>query len=671
MRLRRLGVSAIVLAVLCACGQAAASQPGAPAAWGAAKAKKHGAVRCRRGQARLHAGRRAMCVPNRLPAVLAPPQAVLVSTALGLSLGDTRDRHGRRAPSFARLLRRIGPHAAPRLKTAIARGLARGEVLLRHGLPAPDSPAGSPIAFAARNCVGLDPARVKDEFDKAPPDAKQSFQEEYDKAVKGSTFKSGDLSASLDIGSGAIKLGLDDKTKGTTVELTIRSCGEDGLQLDACPTAEGKVKGEDHVEFELGAKVREGPKLVFSRTFKFTGRTTIEAQTGDDGKLDHYDIKHIYELDANFGGGTKEPFGPVSIAISYIGEARIDMRSPGAKPPPAIVDVRAVAAGTDPAAVIASEIKLAKESQQTADQEFSAEVTKTTKRLRAAETNWRTPNNCASLHFEPPARSIRLKKGQAGSFQTRLDAKPGGSPAAASWVISKQQNATFTPAGGEPNPLSSSYTVTKAGGVYVEVTVKGTSKAGVAEAVWEQPTEGLETISGSFTGFIHNHGETFEWSGTATFKRLALPGEPEGPETFLLAAGEATVTASGTPLGFQCTQTGTQTLPLSHFGVWGIVPKGENFEYRFVAEFEQPATMDVDYVACKNEGEGGPREVSLLPAALQSGHVTVESGLLGIPKISFTENTKISADGHTFIESASEEPTPGETVAWAWQMTGS
>ncbi len=172
-------------------------------------------------------------------------------------------------------------------------------------------------------------------------------------------------------------------------------------------------------------------------------------------------------------------------------------------------------AGVDPAERIAAEIKVAHEAQAQADKEFADEIQKATTQLRTQEGVWLAPNKCASVHFEPVSESLKLKKGQTGTFKARTEASGGGAPASASWTLGAQENATFTPGGSEGNPLSTSYSVTDAGkGLLVSATLKATSKAGVAEDTWKQKTESLvETITGSFSGHDRTRRRTARMVG--------------------------------------------------------------------------------------------------------------------------------------------------------------
>lgn len=440
--------------------------------------------------------------------------------------------------------------------------------------------------------------------------------------------------------------------------MSIRTCGGEGMHIDDCPTADGKVEGHDKTELEVAFKVTEGSKLVLSQSFKSGVETTIKAQTGDDGKLDSYDIKHVYELSGTFGGG-KTPFGPITVDTTYIGEAHIDMRSGSQQAPPAIVDVMTSMAGVDPAERIAVEIELAHKAQAEADKEFSAEVEKATKNLRGKEAGWLHPNHCAQVQFEPSSESLKLKKGQTGTVKSRTEAKGGGTPAKASWTLGAQQNATFTPSGSEGNPLSTSYDVTEAGpGKVVSATFKATSKAGVAEGVWKQKTEALiRTVTGTFAGHDEREGEVLDWSGSATF--ALIPGSPEGASHLEQTSSEVTVTVSGTAGG--CTVAGKERVPTfekSFVDVLGEATPGVGYDVDIPFGF--PGTINVLFSNCPPKGESHPGTVSLPGQAALSGDIHFGPAAF----------IKTSPDGTTFAGSAVAEESE-EDLSWEWSFKGS
>jgi hypothetical protein len=655
-------VLACLLALTFAClpqtaGAQSAHTPRTAAATHADAAKKHKrkpkhskpkpAAHCKLGQARVQAGKRTFCVHNALPVAHSTPQAATAITALHLGIGKTRDRRGRRSKSLSQLLGRVGPHAYADLEKAVSIGISKGE---RLQLGNAQAARAATIGRSAESGSGCGPGVN----------------------YVGGSSKVDEANVSLDIENGALKLGIDLKGKGIDVSVKLRSCGDGAINVDSCPTAEGKVEGHGQAELEASFKVSEGSTVVMAQAFKFSGETTIKAQTGDDGKLDYYDIKHIYTMVGSFGG-SKAKFGPLTVNTTYIGEAHIDMHSGGA-PPPAQVDVMVSMAGADPAERIAAEIKVAHEMQAGADKEFAAEVEKATKQLKAQEGFWLTPNKCASVQFEPASETLTLTKRQTGTVKSRTEAKGGGTPQKATWTLSAQQNATFTPGGSEGNPLSTSYNVTNAGkGLIVSATFKATSKAGVAEATWKQKTaQLLKTISGTFTGRIENQGSLIQWTGTATFERVEIGGDPEAASTFRLSSGQAEVTASGFYVGAECKQSGKTEVGLQALAaLWTVEREGESFNYQFNAPFDPTAMVPVTLSSCNpiNGLEGTETQLALHATALQSGEVRVSGSTPETGKVKISIN-QISPDGLAFEGSASEE-SGGEKYSWSWSFKGS
>lgn len=667
-RLRWVAVAATI-AVACGLGAATASaSPNGAAHSSAAATKKtrkppkRKPVHCKRGQARLRIGKRTICVTHSLPTTSLTPQAVAVNTALSLGVGRTRDRRGRRSQSLAKLLQRV-PSARPSLEKAIAIGLARGEKLALGQAHAAGATTASRAFASSAECSPAAIEQARKELEEAPPSVKEQGAREIREAESGKSAKVGDAELSLGIESGAVKLGIDIKAKGVSVQVSIRSCGEGGLQVDPCPTAEGKVEGHGHAELEAAFKVSEGAKVLMAQRLEFSGETTVKAQTGDDGKLDYYDIKHLYSLVGSFGG-SKAAFGPITVDTTYIGEAHIDMRAGNQQAPPAQVDVMMSMAGVDPAERIAAEIKVAREAQADADKEFSAEVGKATKRLRDQEGHWLKPNECASMHFEPASETLKLHKGQSGTVKSRTEAKGGGAPATSTWTSSAEQNASFTPGGSEGNALSTSYDVTNAGkGLVVSATLEATSKAGVAEGTWKQKTENvIQTMTGTFTGRDEREGELLEWSGTATFSRI--PASPEGTSILEPVASEVTVTASGVaPTG--CSQSGTEQVPVFAQSPFTVLGEGApGVMYDIDVPFAYPGLMNVTFSGCPPHGEGdGPGTTSLPGEALLTGDF-----LTGGPSALLQTST----DGVSFAGSASGVGNePGEMLHWTWSMTAS
>jgi hypothetical protein len=632
-------------------------------------------VSCKPGQARLVVGKRTICTKDSLPNTTSTPPVAQAAIVLGFDLSHLPDRHGRHAKSFSALARRAGPHTMQRIEQTVASGIARAEALeLAEALGRPTAQAQqAPLASAAttEKCRGADElARMKKEYDDASPAEKAEADKTIADAQSAASTKSGDIDASLDLLSGAAKFGINIKEKGIRIEIGLRMCGDkNSLEIDSCPTAQGKLKGHDVNELAAFIKVTEGSKLLTIQDFKLTGETTIEAETGDDAKLDHFDIKHLYRSLATVGGA-KQGYGPITIDTTYIGEARIDMRSSGGSLPPAVVDVMASGSGIEAGSRIAEEIKIAHDAQTEADKVFAAEVKLATDKLRAHEAAWMEANKCAQMKFEPASETLKLNKGQSGTFKSTIEANAGGVPPAATWTLSAQQNASFTPTGGSANPLSTSYNVTNAGkGLVVSTVVKATSKAGVAEGTWKQKTtQALKTISGTFTGRIEYLGSLMEWTGTATFERKDVPGtDPEVASVFQLTSGQAEVTASGAFVGADCTQSGKATIALQPLGLWTLEQKNESFKYEIIAAWEPTELVPVTLSNCSPASLDGTQEELVMQApAIQSGHVDTS----GDPSKAAAAIEQSSPDGLTFEGSASEESLE-ENYSWNWSFKGS
>lgn len=682
----RAGLGGLLCALALLGALALALSTGAAPAHAAPRKGRHGhhrkkkaparVTRCPAGQALVRVGKQSFCAAATLPATgNASPAAAAASGALRFEPGKLQDKRRRHAASLAHLLGRRGSKTLKNIEAAIAQGIAKGEAL---ALPVPGRAHAAGVGTrttaraASAGCGTSLEAEAQREFDEAPQAEKEKGLRERAEAEKSSSFSDGEVQAKVDLERGAIELGIDVKDQGIHIALDLSLCSErNSFKLASCPTAQGAVEGHDEHALEFGMRVTRGKETLLAQSFKLSGETTIKAQTGDDGKLDYFEIKHLDRTQVTLGG-SKQRFGPVSLDVAYIGEARIDMRAGGGEPPKPDVAVTMSAAGLDPHERIAVEIELARKFQKAADESFAAEIEKVTKALRGKESIWLEPNKCAQIHFEPDSEALTLQKGASGTFKSRADAKGGGSPPIATWTASAQQNASFSPGGGEGNPLTSNYTVTNAGkGVLVSETLKAVSKAGVAEATWKQKTAKLiGTIAGSFSGRYERTSpegaEVFEWSGTATFQRTEAGGNPEAASAFKLLSGEATVTASGAKIGTGCQQTGSGQLPLSVNSVWATeAGSGESVAYQIIAPFEFPASVTVTWVKCAeptNEGQTEP--VPIQPAALQSG-----------PAIGGS-TSQTSPDGVAFSGSASAAGAangldPEESESWSWSFKGS
>jgi hypothetical protein len=663
-RVAAVATIAIVLGIGAPTALAAARHDPASSSARKHKPAKH-VVKCASGQAQLRIGKRVICMHERLPPTTLQPQQAAVANAFAFALGPSRrDRRHHRGKSFAKLLQRLGPNARKKAEQAVLIGLQKGELLLLGSTGAAKA-ASRRTAFAADSCSDADLLEeLRKKYDSLSPEEKATVADEIAKLEAKGSFKDGDGTATLDIGAGGIKFGLEIKGKGIRVSFSVRQCGGQAIKTSGCPTADGKVEGEGRSEFEFKLKAYEGDKLVVSQGLRSTANTTIKAQVGDDAQLDGYDIKHVYETTGTFGG-SKTTFGPITVNYTYIGEAHVDLRTGGGAPPPAVVDVRLAAAGADPRELIAVEIEMAHKAQAEADKEFSATIDKATSALREDETNWRKPKACAKLVFEPGNDKRTVAKGESNTFKSTTEAAGGGAPAAVKWAISAPANATFTPSGGAGNPLTTSYHDTNAGkDVYVEATVTATSKAGVAEERWREKTgEPLTTLTGTFTGRSDNKGEVFEWTGTATLKHIDL-GTIEVSRAFELVSGEAKVVASGPAIGTGCEQKGSEILAISPASTWAVENQEAPFAYQMVLPFNFPGGINTTWTNCSEPANNGVASFGSIPtAALRSGEISAKEP-------DPTALTKHTSDLYVYEGSTSATGPDGETLEWTWSFKG-
>jgi hypothetical protein len=294
--------------------------------------------------------------------------------------------------------------------------------------------------------------------------------------------------------------------------------------------------------------------------------------------------------------------------------------------------------------------------------DFATFVGKTRDEYRSRENKWQTAGTCATLTANPVKNTITVHPGDTDKFSAQVVAVNGGGTASkARWTLSGPVNATFSPISSNDAQPSFSYTVTsQPSGSIMSVLVHATSTAGVAEDTWYQPLEKpLNTITGTFTGHATDAGVIYNWTGTATFKRVDAGTPIPGPGgLFQLVSGQATVAVSGSEIGSGCDQTGTSTIGLFAQSPWSVGGNDSPFTYSIVAPFnpDPPQATNVD---CSNPQQNGtPAGLgSMAPAALQSG----DTGSL----------QQTTNDLYTYSGSANAPgPDPETITTWSWSFTG-
>jgi hypothetical protein len=619
----RKGFPAIALALLAVL----VSLLAVPATAGA-KGDAHKHKKCKGGKVAVTINGRAKCMPlsKALPRPKEADQTLLsVRQALGTELKGLRNRHGRKVPSAKGLL---GPKGVHNLETVIKKGLALAEHLQSARSSALSSVA-PPIATASAGCGG------------GPAGGPVSGK-----------FKGDGFSASVDLTNGNIGMAVDGGPNGLRVEFNLTVCNLDhgGFKLPGCPDAEGRLEGSDESLVAMDLKVFEGGTLVLGQRFSFSGVTKIEpVQVSDEAKLEYFEIDHTYREQASISG--------VSLDFTYHGHARVTY--PGASYDPTATDIEArvsVEGIDDQEEARNYEFDASLQAKPKADQIFAAEVDKVIKKLVGTEANWMDPNHCAKITVSPESNSLKpLKKAQKGTFQAQVSAAPGGSPSGANWSLLQQRNGSFTPSTAHANPATFNYAVTSVGdAVFIEVTVKAVSDAGVAERSWIQPTEPDEInhITGTFTVTTNVEGSIVEWSGEATYDRLT-PGLSGAMGVYTLSSGTATGVFSGVWGGGPgCEWEGTKTYPLQK-------------ENAVTALEVSPGSLEPPYTYT-------------IEATVRGGdpHGIKVKGCEGADEweapidMDLHTDQQVSDDGIHFKGASTESPGPGYTIEQTWDFQG-
>ena len=226
-----------------------------------------------------------------------------------------------------------------------------------------------------------------------------------------------------------------------------------------------------------------------------------------------------------------------------------------------------------------------------------------------------------------------MERDQSGGFTAQIDSKKGGKPAGAKWTLAGSQNATAGPARALANPASFSYKVTNAGpGVEVQVTLRATSRAGVAERTWTQPTKEppppppppAEIFGGTFSGTANYSPSsldiTAQWSGAAKWKQdppIQLPAQQVAFYSYKLISGSMTYSFTGSSndchvagsgpidMGAQFDLTTASSLILWDDG---------QHSYQMVLPAPMFASVDGETSECKDAEDNG-EDFDWIPAA--------------------------------------------------------
>jgi len=556
---------------------------------------------------------RKRCVP--LKAALprprrADPALLAAKAAFSLDPGRLRDRRGRRVVPAGKLL------GAKRIRTAegaIKQGLVMlGRMRADTALGSRLSPAGaSSIAMAsAQGCAGQakNPSRTGE-------------------------FKGKGFDAKVDVGKGAAEIGIDLGEGGVRAEIDFGLCekGDDLFKAPDCPAADGTLEASDEHHFYLNMRISKHGELLLSQKIEFNGKTAIKPiQVDDDAKLEYFEVDHSYKTAIEMGGSSQQ-FGKVSLKFAYHGSTRVTF--PGAAYDPTHTDVEVK---FDVEGVQADDLHEIRDiefdqslaAKGEADKNFAAAVDKAIAKLGEKEAHWTKPNVCAEITFEPVSDTLTLERDEAGGLRTQIASRSGGLPEGAKWTLFESSNATAGPPRALANPASFSYTVTNAGkGVEVQIAFRATSRAGVAEGTWTQPTKEppppppAETFAGGVSGtaefddFELGAGNQLsaEWTGNVGLTQdppFESPGFPATTFTYKLTSGSIVYSFSGTLSG--CHVEGSGPIDLGAqidmtSAVSLILLDGEPrpFHYQFVLPMPLFATVPGTRSSCEDPEDNG------------------------------------------------------------------
>jgi hypothetical protein len=639
------------------------SAPAADRSPGTAIAKKKKSKKCKKSKVALTVNGRKRCVPVKaaLPRPKAGDPALLAAkAALGFDPGRLRDRRGRRVVSAAKLLGAQRVHAA---EGAIKQGLATlGRLRADSKLGATSSLAGmSSLAVAsAQGCA----AQAKNPSQSAE-------------------FKGDGFDAKVDLGKGAAQIGIDLGEGGVRAEFDFGLCekGDDHFQAPECPKADGTLEASDESNFYANIRIFKGGELLLSQNIEFTATTAIEPiQVDDDAKLEYFEIDHTYKTSIETGGSS-QLFGKVSLKLAYHGSTRVNY--PGATYDPTHTDVEVKfgiegAQADDQHELRDIEFDQSLQAKPEADKNFAAAVDKAIAKLGEREARWLQPNVCAAISFDPVSDSLLLERDQPGGFRARIKSKAGGEPEGGKWTLTESQNAAVGPPRALANPAAFNYSVTNAGrGIEVQAALRVTSRAGVAEATWTQPTKEEPPPppppAAAFTGPISGTavldaadlGEGFEiasqWTGEVTLTRDP-PIESPGPATYAykLTSGSIAYSFTGSENG--CHVQGGDTIDLGAqqdltAGVSLVLLPGDPRPYQLI--LPSPALVQVPGTqsACEDPEDNGD-SFDWAPAG-------------GLPALVYAlqDPGHVLAEDESFAGSGSGDFGPGSpSQTWAWDL---
>jgi hypothetical protein len=628
----------LCLALLATTANAFGPSPGAEAA----KTKGGKTKKCRKGQVRVKLAGKTRCLP--VGKALPKPKAgdlrlAIIKEALTPELGHVPDPKDKIPPPMEKVYRSFSPKALPAMEKAVGAAVTRLDNLA-------EGKAGkSALAAASLAQASAGGNEFTQTVGNVTIDARLTIAIDATQQLVGTAS----FSLTTDQGGG--------RTLKVTTEIPIR-LDHFGFKSQKCPTAEGKLDATDGIGVKVRSEVRSnnGKTLEEFYEIEVVDDTEMQGIVADDAKLDTLEIRSIEDITEKAGGSI---WGGSIIKGSIVRNTVVNMRTGEYDPHVTVVNVGVVLSGVLGIFTPAIRPLVAQRLKASADKGFAKTVDFEMKQYRELEQGWNQPNTCARLAFSRASRSLTLRPGDTGNETVRLDATRGGSPAAAMWSLSGQENGTFELNSDSANPTTFRYTVIRSGnGVEVKGTFKSISKAGVAEDSWIQKTSGeVNHLTGNFSGEIvrsTEKGPSVEsWSGTATLDRSGPNVSGGAVGSYALASGGITYQVSGQEgLGVTaCQWSGSKVVELpagsasGSGGVLGAPPKFIEPPYTYSIRISTPPLVEFTFTRhdCPPgaEEEEGKEETIPFGAELDTGEQTSPDGIVytGSKEESFLNTT--------------------------------
>jgi hypothetical protein len=527
---------------------AAAAKPTAGAGAGSVqrptkRAKKPKRVKCRKSQVAIKVNRRTVACRSRRAALPLPKpgdsRLLYARFALADNLAGLRDRRGRRPRSLKKLFRKANPHAWAAVQSGLRRGLGRLDKMAA-ARPALARISDGPRLLARRNpeCSRGDLPTQSEAF------ASNAHGEKVTVAMSAGREQ-------------VLELGLESDEFEIHLRLTD---GSECHRFDAptCPTAAGVVDATDSSLLRFAISVAKHGEVLVNKSVSFAGNTTMHAEVGEDAKLAFIDIDDSQTANIDLGD-RRQSFGPVS--LNYTGLHRTRVRLPGRTydSSHSAVDIAFTERG-----MTFGKSQLGRDTATIArslDQKFAELVANEIANFEKLEAGWNEPNKCVRVEFNPVSMTRTLHRGEHGTFSAQAVALEGGGASPGHWLGTPPENASVTEKAEGANPQLS-YDVTNAGkDIFVKAGYRVTSKAGVGEATWTQPTEDAPRYRGTVSGTRRfqepgDCGRAWHWSYSARLATLLGTDQPFA----ILELDPGSGIEGGTAQAYDETGSGSYTL---------------------------------------------------------------------------------------------------------------